>query len=363
MASCNTCGASVEGGLFTCPKCGATQSASMLSDPSMGLDKLASFEPETIPLGDALLDALGKSTQADMHIGATHHYEIVARYEIGPDRRPVSAVLHGDELIVLSLTAAEDVILDRFSSDGSSLGTVGPLGAGTATGPIGEPAGLALDEAGNLFLLDAGEQRVLKLSASGELLDTFDGDTETLLEPRDIEVTPRGMLLADTEGNRIVLLDPSGTPVLTIGPEIDEDDDDVFAGEEPGEFDEPRGVTADDKGFIYVADTNNHRIQVFDPDGEFVREFGEEGSWAGSMTFPTDVRVDSAGGVFVFDLHGRRIQKFDPAGESVWSFVLEEMGPEAVDATAGDIDIGPDESVYVPLPSEGTVLRVVRMAT
>lgn len=105
-----------------------------------------------------------------------------------------------------------------------------------------------------------------------------------------------------------------------------------------GQFRSPQGIAVDSKGFIYVADTENHRIQVFDPStfkptekrpvavwgsrcllrtGEGCRDPDGGGPLVpgdGQFDGPTDVVVDAAGNVYVVDSGNHRIQKFDSTG-------------------------------------------------
>ena len=60
-----------------------------------------------------------------------------------------------------------------------------------------------------------------------------------------------------------------------------------------GEFRAPRGMTVDSAGDVYVADTDNDRIQVFDSDGNFLRKWGSEGFGNNQFFGPRDVALDS----------------------------------------------------------------------
>ena len=68
-----------------------------------------------------------------------------------------------------------------------------------------------------------------------------------------------------------------------------------------GGFNEPSGVDVDQHGNVYVADTNNNRIQVFTSDGTFIRQWGSYGGNPGQFNCPNDLAVDNNGNVYVTD--------------------------------------------------------------
>jgi DNA-binding beta-propeller fold protein YncE len=100
----------------------------------------------------------------------------------------------------------------------------------------------------------------------------------------------------------------------------------VGEGSGVGELKCPTGVAVDGAGKVFVADCDNHRIQVFDAKGEVVRVFGREGSGTGELKRPAGVAVDGAGNVFVADCLNDRIQVFDAKGEVVRVFGREGCG-------------------------------------
>jgi hypothetical protein len=69
--------------------------------------------------------------------------------------------------------------------------------------------------------------------------------------------------------------------------------------------------------FVYVADTHNHRIQVFDSEGNFLRKWGSKGGGIGQFFYPRGIAIGSDGNVYVADTHHHRIQVFDSEGNFV----------------------------------------------
>jgi sugar lactone lactonase YvrE len=84
-------------------------------------------------------------------------------------------------------------------------------------------------------------------------------------------------------------------------------------GPAPGHFDQPMGLAFDPSGDLLVADRNNHRIQEFDHNGDFVRAWGKHGEGPGEFKEPHDVAADQEF-VYVADTWNQRIQGFTPDG-------------------------------------------------
>jgi hypothetical protein len=84
-----------------------------------------------------------------------------------------------------------------------------------------------------------------------------------------------------------------------------------------GQLNDPRGVYGDTKGNLYVVDSGNNRIQVFDSNGKFIRAWGSYGSGDGQFYNPGRVAVDPSGNVFVADFGNNRVEKFDGNGNFI----------------------------------------------
>jgi DNA-binding beta-propeller fold protein YncE len=85
-----------------------------------------------------------------------------------------------------------------------------------------------------------------------------------------------------------------------------------------GDFDWPADAAIDDTGSVYVADAGNALIQVFAPDGTFLRQWGDGyGTDDGEFMVPNSLAIDTAGNVFVVEREGQRVQKFTDNGDFV----------------------------------------------
>ena len=99
-------------------------------------------------------------------------------------------------------------------------------------------------------------------------------------------------------------------PVLSFGKQ----------GSGEGMFQHPYGVAVSDGDEMVVADSNNHRVQVFDSNGTFLRFFGREGKNAGEFKYPVGVAINKDRNISVADTNNHRIQIFSWEGWHVGSF-------------------------------------------
>jgi streptogramin lyase len=104
------------------------------------------------------------------------------------------------------------------------------------------------------------------------------------------------------------------------------------AGAANGQFRNPFGITTDKGGAVFVADTDNDRVQVFSASGGFQRKWGSTGSDDGQFLSAQDVAVDAQGGVWVADYRNDRVQKFSSGGAFQMSIPSSQPTGVAVDA-------------------------------
>jgi DNA-binding beta-propeller fold protein YncE/Flp pilus assembly protein TadD len=117
-------------------------------------------------------------------------------------------------------------------------------------------------------------------------------------------------------------------------------------GREIGQLRQPGSVMVDDTGRLYVADTYNHRIQIFMPDGRFLQAFGIEGVQAGALSRPKGLAWGPNRLLYVADTGNHRIQAFDERGDVV--MVLGSFGnqPGQFNAPEG-IAVDADDTLYI----------------
>lgn len=117
------------------------------------------------------------------------------------------------------------------------------------------------------------------------------------------------------------------------------------AGSANGQFRGPFGIATDKGGAVYVADTDNNRVQVFSASGAFLRKWGSTGSGDGQFLSAQDVAVDAQGGVWVADYRNDRVQKFSSGGAFQMSIGTSQPTGVAADVEGNLYVLGLDGRV------------------
>lgn len=211
----------------------------------------------------------------------------------------------------------------------------------------------------NVPVIEPGQLR--SVTAQSVYDGTYDG--LPLFAPRAVAIGPTGeRVIADTNNHRVVVLNQNGEFLRAFGsycnladqattPCRDADGAGPLAAGD-GQFFEPWGVAVDTSGNIYVADTWNGRIQVFDSEGNFLRKWGAFASTNGelgdplALFGPRGLEIDLDGNLLVADTGNKRIVRFSPAGEA-----LGQIGGGGV--IAGRFEEPTDVKVD---PTDGSVL-------
>ena len=195
--------------------------------------------------------------------------------------------------------------VQKFSANGESLGLVGE------SGDFLEPNGVAIDTAGNLYISDAGKHRLIKFRSDGTFEQEWIGPAPGFFGPRGVVVGSHGEVYVVDQGRaRIVKLSSDGQSSQWGS-----------SGSGDGEFLEPTAVAVFGET-VYVADSQNGRIQVFDSNGKFLNKWNVP-EWQKSVWQFPDLIVDSknkrlyasstvTNEVIVFDLSGRRLSRLTP---------------------------------------------------
>jgi DNA-binding beta-propeller fold protein YncE len=283
----------------------------------LGLQKsgLASFfrrllfgrEPQGFvrPYGVAVSGRGDRICVADPGLGAVHVFDLrSSKYSIlrGAKkqelRTPIGVTIDGSGRLFVS--DAERASVFVFSSRNRLLFVFGKEQG------LLRPTGLAA-AGGRLYVSDTAAHRVLAYrigSRSAEPLFQFGGrgsGTGRLNYPVDIAVSTGGEVYVNDSLNfRVQVFDARGNALRSVG----------HPGDSSGSFQRSKGVALDSDGNLYVVDALFDTVQIFGPDARFLLNFGRSGSSAGELWLPAGLAIDDADRLYVVDSYNRRVQTF-----------------------------------------------------
>lgn len=251
----------------------------------------------------------------------------------------------------------------KFSPDGEYLGQVPDPVVKPPTGGFNQPRGVAVDSSGNVFVTDTHNWRIQKFDAQGRFVTQWGSrgsGNNQFNYSKGIAVSWQtgDVAVADTDGNAIKLFDNNGTFLCSI---------DKF-GSEPGQFMGPLSVDFGADGRIYVADTQNGRVQVLEKvavsGGCDLRVrptngvFGGKGTTAGRFQATNGIAVDTDGSLWVSDRLLGRVTHLSNTGQFLGSFGGGVGTGDTQFERAGDVEVD-DRYVYIS-DSENDQLKVWR---
>jgi sugar lactone lactonase YvrE len=166
--------------------------------------------------------------------------------------------------------------------------------------------GLALDDNDRLFISDPVLKHVLVLSPDHKPEDVI---TDGMVRPTGLALDTQNRLLyvADTDLDQVLVYDADTLKLLRkIGTTGHNHELTT-----PGDFSKPTGLAVDAEGNLYVCDTMNNRIEIFDADGVFIRAYGKNGDAPPNFARPKGVAIDSDGHIWVADGVQDRVSVFN----------------------------------------------------
>ena len=116
-------------------------------------------------------------------------------------------------------------------------------------------------------------------------------------------------------------------------------------------------LASDPAGDTYVADTANDRVEVFDPEGRFLRTIGTSARAPGPLTAPRGLAIDPTGRLFVSDTVDTRVEEFAPGTDAfAGSLDRSRRHTSGFNRPAG-IAVDPRGAVYIADPADGRIVR------
>ncbi len=189
---------------------------------------------------------------------------------------------------------------------------------------FGETSGVDVDKDDNVWVFNRGKRPVMQFDKNGKLLQSW--DEAPIKSSHGIRVGPDGNIwTVDVAGHTLLTFTPQGRIVQVIG----------APGQQPGTmeskdvFNRPTGLAFGPGGEFYVSDGYaNSRVVKFGRDGIYLKQWGKNGKGDSEFQIVHDVAVDSKGRVYVADRENHRVQVFDGEGQLLakWTDVGSPWG-------------------------------------
>jgi sugar lactone lactonase YvrE len=259
---------------------------------------------------------------------------------------PLAIGIRGENIFVSN---PFDSHIEKFTLAGTFVSEISSYISDTADGLLNNPDAFAQDSAGNVYVADRFNHRVVKFNAAGDYLLQFGsegtGDGQ-FMQPGGIAVDEDGYIYVGDQGSRIQKFNSLGVYQSQFGSE----------GTGDGEFDGVVGqMIFDAAGNLYVVDSNAHRIQKFNSSGVYQSQFGSNGSGDGEFDGIADLAFDSAGNIYVADQNNRRIQKFNSSGVYQSQFVGVEGTANGEFFGVDGITIDAEDNFFI---ADGSIKRI-----
>lgn len=206
-----------------------------------------------------------------------------------------------------------------------------------------EPAGIAVNSKGHVYVFHRGTHPLMEFDASGRFLRSIDDDL--FVSAHAVRVDAQDNIWTVDVGSHVVLkLSPDGRVLLALGRMR-------IAGDDVLHFNQPTDVAFDADGNIYVTDGyGNSRVLKFDRFGTPLLGWGMKGTGPGQFDTPHAIAIDQDR-VYVGDRENARIQVFDTTGRFLGEWRLGH--PYA-------LCLAPDHTLYMADAVAGAILKIDR---
>jgi len=202
----------------------------------------------------------------------------------------------------------------------------------------GRPKGMTLDHKGNIVVVEPHYSRINHFNKEGQLISQWGVHGKKLGQlsfPRAIAIGNDGSAYV-SEFQIIERVQKFQLNRKSVLFEIQ------GAGNAPGQFNRAEGLSLSPEGNLFVADSCNHRIQIFSTNGNFLSSIGKAGTGRGEFSYPYDIKIDKSGNQYVCEFGNSRLTVLNSIGQVIeligqpgslpgefnnpWSLALDSKG-------------------------------------
>ncbi len=229
--------------------------------------------------------------------------------------RPRNSAVSGSRVYVADSEGQRVAVLDLTGGQEAQIGfipiTPDDLEQELPRDPQPTAVGVLAD--GTLLVADAANGRVWRLTPDGSFLGDFISEEERtrseLLSPVGLAVTATEVLLTDVGDQRVKVFSTSGSFLRYFGGD----------GFHPGEFSFPNALAVDRDGLVYVADSNNERVQVIGAESGVVTVIDQADTEEG-LVLPRALAFDRFGRLHVVDTFGQAVHVYGSDGALLYTY-------------------------------------------
>lgn len=258
--------------------------------------------------------------------------------------------------------------IQRFSAKNwqfeGEFGGFGNVGGGDAKkisaalpGKLNEPNGIAIGSDDTIYVADTWNARIQVFNKNGGQKLAFAAE-DGFWGPREVAVDTNGFIyVADTGKHRVVKFDPKGQKIRTWCA-MDPKTGAPVPGSKPGEFNEPIGLAVDQSGNLYVADRLNFRIQVFTPDGQFLKQWPVKGWVKDQVDMEPHLALDKDRQIlYVSDGRGKQVLCYHLDGTLISSIAKDSAGNDLFRVPLG-VAVDKNGSLFVVDAGTGIIFKI-----
>ncbi len=208
-------------------------------------------------------------------------------------KKPYGVAIFEGVIYVCDLRSNALIVMDLKKRSFNYFGTKG-------AGKLKKPVNMDIDKDKRiLYVTDTGRDQVILFDLNGRYIKAY--GIKGQFNPTDVKVIKERLYVCDSKGNQIHVLNKNtGEPLFKIG----------ASGHKEGELYHPSNISIYNNK-IFVSDTTNFRVSIFDLEGKYLGKFGKIGRKPGQFVRPKGIEVDRNGRIYVVDSSFQNVQVFN----------------------------------------------------